>query len=92
MDFLKKATRELLLQRLRRKLLILEGIVVNRTCHLCKGGSHEITSEVLRTEIKHLNQPLAKVTMQGNLIAAAYTLRVHIKTSSLWVEFINKNR
>jgi len=56
---------------------------VNRTCHLCKGGSHEITSEVLRTEIKHLNQPLAKVTMQGNLIAAAYTLCTYRNQFSL---------
>ena len=29
--------------------------------------------------------------MQGKLIAVAYT-RVHIETSSLWAEFVNKNR
>ena len=29
--------------------------------------------------------------MQGKLIAVAYTLRT-IETSSLWVEFLNKNR
>ena len=30
--------------------------------------------------------------MQGKLIAVVYTLRIHIETSSLWAEFVNKNR
>ena len=33
-----------------------------------------------------------KVLMQGKLIAVAQTLCVHIETSSLWAEFVNKNR
>ncbi len=28
--------------------------------------------------------------MQGKLIVVAYTLRIHIETSSLWAEFVNK--
>ena len=34
---------------------------------------------------------LIKVLMQGKSIAVAYTLCVHIKMSSLWAEFVNKN-
>ena len=31
--------------------------------------------------------------MQGKLISVAYTLlAIHIETSSLWAEFVNKNR
>ena len=30
--------------------------------------------------------------MQGKLIAVVYTLRTYIETSSLWAEFVNKNR
>ena len=30
--------------------------------------------------------------MQGKLIAVAYTLHTYIETSSLWAEFVNKNR
>ena len=30
--------------------------------------------------------------MQGKLIAVACTQRIHIETSSLWTEFVNKNR
>ena len=30
--------------------------------------------------------------MQGKLIAVAYILCVHIETSFLWAEFVNKNR
>ena len=30
--------------------------------------------------------------MKRKLIAVAYTLRTYIKTSSLWAEFVNKNR
>ena len=33
----------------------------------------------------------SKNVIQGKLIAVAYTLR-NIETSSLWVEFVNKNR
>ena len=33
-----------------------------------------------------------KVIMQGKLIAVAYLLCVHIEASSLWAEFVNKNR
>ena len=33
-----------------------------------------------------------KVIMQGKLIAVVYTLHVHIETSSLLAEFVNKNR
>ena len=33
-----------------------------------------------------------KDLMQGQLIAVAYTLRTYIETSSLWAEFVNKNR
>ena len=34
---------------------------------------------------------VTKGVMEGKLIAVVYTLR-HIETSSLWVEFVNKNR
>ena len=34
---------------------------------------------------------LSKVLMQGKLIAVVYTLRT-IETSSLWADFVNKNR
>ena len=34
----------------------------------------------------------SKVLMQGKFIAVPYTLLVHIETSSLWGEFINKSR
>ena len=30
--------------------------------------------------------------MKRKLIAVAYTLRTYIETSSLWAEFVNKNR
>jgi len=30
--------------------------------------------------------------MQGKLIAVAYILCVHIETSSLWAQFVDKNR
>ena len=30
--------------------------------------------------------------MLGKLILVAYTTRVQIETSSLWAEFVNKNR
>ena len=33
-----------------------------------------------------------KNVIQGKLIAVAYTLRTYIETSSLWAEFVNKNR
>ena len=33
-----------------------------------------------------------KVVMLGKLILVAYTTRVQIETSSLWAEFVNKNR
>ena len=36
--------------------------------------------------------PYAKNVMQGKLIAVAYALRTYKKTSSLWAEFVNKNR
>ena len=32
-----------------------------------------------------------KVIKQGKLIAVAYSLRIHIETSSLWAVFVNKN-
>ena len=34
----------------------------------------------------------AKVIMQGKLTAVASTLHTHIETSSLWAEFVSKNR
>ena len=39
---------------------------------------------------------ITKVIMQGKLIAVVYTLRsayiLKVETSSLWAEFVNKNR
>ena len=42
--------------------------------------------------IKALYKSLTKVIMQGKLIAVAYTLRTYWNCSSLWEEFVNKNR
>ena len=59
------------------------------------------TIEFLKIRKKHvenslllLNTSLTKVLLQGKLIAVAYTrtICVRIETSSLWADFVNKNR
>ena len=44
----------------------------------------------LLDDLVNLYIPFPKVIIQGKLIAVAYTLRVHIETSSLWAEFVKK--
>ena len=47
-------------------------------------------SDTLQVSLRY--SVLCKNVMQGKLIAFAYTLRVYIQTSSVWAEFVYKNR
>ena len=59
-----------------------------------RSQSNQINGKLATNYNFHFNlMVLIKVLMQGKLIAVVYCiLCVHIETSSLWAEFVNKNR